>query len=240
METTQALERLNMRRRENSFLIRTLENESNAERYFCGDSAAVLEANTGYWLFSIADRGDFTKLYSEIGRDIGTFYVNSCAYIQEIKDIFPELTAHEYVQYVLDSADYRPNPAAVNPEVSVVPLDESWVEFILSLYKSPEFGNEPYISECIRKSPGFGALCGGERVGYVTIHLDGEIGSMVISEKGRGKGIGRTLMQYITPKYAEQASIGCGFVLPDNRCSQRMMVNSCFTALNENIFWAYH
>ena len=59
-----------MRRRENSFLIRTLENESNAERYFCGDSAAVLEANTGYWLFSIADRGDFTKLYSEIGRDI--------------------------------------------------------------------------------------------------------------------------------------------------------------------------
>ena len=42
METTQALERLNMRRRENSFLIRTLENESNAERYFCGDSAAVL------------------------------------------------------------------------------------------------------------------------------------------------------------------------------------------------------
>ena len=202
-----------MRRRENSFLIRTLENESNAERYFCGDSAAVLETNTGYWLFSIADRGDFTKLYSEIGRDIGTFYVNSCAYIQEIKDIFPELTAHEYVQYVLDSADYRPNPAAVNPEVSVVPLDESWVEFM---------------------------LCGGERVGYVTIHLDGEIGSMVISEKARGKGIGRTLMQYITPKYAEQASIGCGFVLPDNRCSQRMMVNSCFTALNENIFWAYH
>ena len=209
-----------MRRRENSFLIRTLENESNAERYFCGDSAAVLEANTGYWLFSIADRGDFTKLYNEIGRDIGTFYVNSCAYIQEIKDIFPELTAHEYVQYVLDSADYRPNPAAVNPEVSVVPLDESWVEFILSLYKSPEFGNEPYISECIRKNP--------------------EIGSMVISEKARGKGIGRTLMQYITPKYAEQASIGCGFVLPDNRCSQRMMVNSCFTALNENIIWAYH
>lgn len=153
METTQALERLNMRRRENSFLIRTLENESNAERYFCGDSAAVLEENTGYWLFSIADRGDFTKLYSEIGRDIGTFYVNSCAYIQEIKDIFPELTAHEYVQYVLDSADYRPNPAAVNPEVSVVPLDESWVEFILSLYKSPEFGNEPYISECVRKTP---------------------------------------------------------------------------------------
>ena len=47
---------------------------------------------------------------------------------------------------------------------------------------------------------------------------------MVISEKARGKGIGRTLMQYITPKYAEQASIGCGFVLPDNRCSQRMMV----------------
>lgn len=153
METTQALERLNMRRRENSFLIRTLENESNAERYFCGDSAAVLEANTGYWLFSIADRGDFTKLYSEIGRDIGTFYVNSCAYIQEIKDIFPELTAHEYVQYVLDSADYRPNPAAVNPEVSVVPLDESWVEFILSLYKARSSATSRTSANASEKTP---------------------------------------------------------------------------------------
>lgn len=240
MELKKALEKLNTRRRENSFLIRTLENDNNAESYFYNDSAAVLEKNTGYWLFSLADRGDFKNLYGQINREIGTFYVNSCAYYNEIQEIIPVLEAQEYVQFVLESSEYHASPVQINPDVSVVPLDSSWVDFILSLYKSPEFGNERYISACIEKNPGFGALCGGERVGYVTIHLDGEIGSMVISEKARGKGIGRTLMQYITPKYAEQASIGCGFVLPDNRCSKRMMINSCFTSLNENIIWVYH
>lgn len=234
------MERLNCRRRENSFLIHTLENDSNAEVFFSGESAAVYQKETGFWLFSIARRGDFHKLYHMLDREIGTFYVNTSTCIYEIKDEIENAHAQEYVQFVLDSHDFVPNPAAVNPEVTVVPLDKSWTDFILSLYKSEEFGHKDYIDRCIEKNSGYGALVDGERVGYVTIHLDGEIGSMVISEKARGKGIGRTLMQYITPEYAKQASIGCGFVMPDNRCSKRMMVNSCFTPLNENIIWVYH
>lgn len=224
----------------NSFLIHTLENDSSAEFYFSGNSAAVLERTTGFWLFSLEHRGDFTELCRQIDRELGTFYVNRSDMFDEIRSNVRGARADEYIQYVLESSQYHSDPAPINPEVTVVPLDQSWVGFILSLYKSSEFGNERYISACIEKHPGYGALLNGEKVGYVTIHLDGEIGSMVISEKARGKGIGRTLMQHITPKYAEEASIGCGFVLPENKCSQKMMVNSCFTALDDNIMWVYH
>lgn len=234
------MERLNSDRMRNSFLIHTLETTEEPEFLFSGNSAAVREKNTGYWLFSLDKSGDFTELYNIIKGELGTFYVNGSEYFEEVQGSVKNAAAQYYIQYVLESAEYRPDPAAVNPEVIVVPLDRSWVGFILSLYKSEEFGNEKYISACIDKHPGFGALVNGERVGYVTIHLDGEIGSMVISEKARGKGVGRTLMQYITPKYAEQASIGCGFVLPENSCSQKMMVNSCFTALKDKIMWVYH
>lgn len=232
--------KLNTDRMKNSFLIHTLETEEAPEFHFSGNSAAVREKNTGFWLFSLDKKGDFTELYNKIEGELGTFYVNSSEYFDEVQSNVRNATAQDYIQYVLESSEYRSNSASVNPEVTVVPLDQSWVGFILSLYKSAEFGNEEYISACIDKHPGFGALVNGERVGYVTIHLDGEIGSMVISEKARGKGVGRTLMQYITPKYAEQASIGCGFVLPENSCSQKMMVNSCFTALKDKIMWVYH
>lgn len=203
-----------------------------------GNSAAVLERNTGYWLLSLTREGDFSALCGEIGA-LGTFYVNCCRFRDEISAQLKGARIVEYVQYNLESSEFRADPSQINSEVSVEPLDLSWVEFILSLYKSEEFANEEYISKCIKHHAGFGAVLDGERVGYVTIHMTGEIGSMVISERCRGKGVGRTLMQYITPEYAKEGSIGCGFVMPQNLSSQKMMINSCFTPLDENIMWVY-
>lgn len=234
------MEILNSNRMKNSFLIHTLENDENAPCYFSGNSVAMMEKNTGYWLFSLDKQGDFADLLGQIGEIPATFYVNDCDYENEVRSSVKDAQIQEYVQYVLESSDFHASSASINEDVTVVPLDKSWVDFILSLYKSKEFGNKKYISDCIDHHAGFGALVNGEKVGYVTIHMTGEIGSMVISEKARGKGVGRTLMQHITPKYAEEASIGCGFVLPDNTCSQKMMVNSCFTALDDNIMWVYH
>lgn len=115
MDTTRALEKLNRRRKKNSFLIHTLENDSGAECYFSGDSAAVLERNTGYWLFSLDGPGDFTNLLRKIDREIGTIYVNGCRYLDEIRSNIGTAEAQEYVQYVLESAEYKPDPEAVNP-----------------------------------------------------------------------------------------------------------------------------
>ena len=204
------------------------------------NSVAIHQKESGFWLFSIEDRGDFAKLYKMINKPLSTFYVNDSAYFTEVLDVIPEAYAHEYVQYVLESDAFVPNPNSINPEIEVVELDKSWTDFILSLYHSEEFGHKDYIDRCIELNSGFGAIWNGQRVGYVTTHLDGEIGSMVISEYARGRGVGRTLMQYITPQYAQRASIGCGFVLPDNRASKRMMENSCFRLMGNNIMWVYH
>lgn len=204
-----------------------------------GESVAIREQNTGYWLFSLARQGDFSALCGDIGQPLGTFYVNGCEYRDEVFENVKTAKSMEYIQYNLEACDFRAAPSRINNEVTVVPLDLGWVDFILSLYKNDEFGNEKYISACIENHAGFGALLNGERVGYVTIHMTGEIGSMVISERCRGKGVGRTLMQYITPEYAKEGSIGCGFVLPQNDSSKKMMLNSCFIPLPENIMWVY-
>ena len=231
---------INRQRWNNSFLINALESVEVDEIVAYGGSVAVHQKETGYWLFGIDKKGDFKELCSRLQKPLDTFYVNDHTVFDEILEVFPQAQAQEYIQYILESDEFVPNEAAVNHEIEVVPLDSSWTEFILTLYHNPEFATPEYINRCIELNSGFGALWNGQRVGYVTIHLDGEIGSMVISEYARGKGVGRTLMQHITPEYARRASIGCGFVLPDNMASRRMMENSCFTSLGRNIIWVYH
>lgn len=228
---------LNEKKMKNAFLIRTLEREPDTQAHWYNGSAAVYEKRSGSWLFGIEHEGDFTKLLALLGKFPKTFYVNTCESWEEIKSVLRDAEMQPYLQYNIGADMFRSDPSAVNPAVGIVPVDKSWTDFILTLYQSREFGYRDYIDACIEANPGFGAVLGGERVGYVLIHLDGEIGSMVISEKARGKGVGSTLMQHITPVYAAQASMGCGFVLPENRSSRRMMEKSCFTPLDEKILW---
>lgn len=231
---------LNKRRNENSFLINSLESVEVDETEIYRNSVAVHQKETGFWLFGIDERNDFKELCKMLKKPLGTFYVNDNAIFSEITDLYPQAYAQEYLQYVIESDGFVPNESAVNPEIEIVPLDKSWTEFILTLYHNEEFASKEYIDRCIELNSGFGAIWNGQRVGYVTIHLDGEIGSMVISEYARGKGVGKTLMQHITPVYVKRAGIGCGFVLPDNTASRRMMENSCFRANDRNIIWVYH
>lgn len=233
------LQKLNENRMKNAFLIRTLENEPNTETHLHNNSAAVYEQRAKNWLFSLEKEGDFTELFKTLDHPLQTFYVNTSDFADEITSAACAAEIQQYVQYNIEAGMFKSAPEAVNPEIEVVPTDKSWTDFILTLYKSQEFGYKEYIDECIETNPGFGALYKGEKIGYVLIHKDGEIGSMVISEKIRGKGAGSTLMQYITPVYAAQASIGCGFVLPENRASQRMMEKSCFVPLDGKIMWVY-
>lgn len=238
--TTDILGLLNEHRMENAFLIHTLETCPDTETHVLGASAAVYEPRSKSWLFRLVKEGDFTELYSRLEAPLGTFYVSGKEFFGEISSVIPDARAQEYIQYVIEPDMFCPDPDAINPDIDVVPIDKSWTEFILSLYKSEEFGHKDYIDSCIDLYPGFGALLCGEKIGYVLIHLDGEIGSMTISEKARGHGVGQMLMQFITPRYAAMASTGVGFVLPGNQASQHMMVKACFEPFDRNIIWVYH
>lgn len=239
MSTENILRILNRKKMKNTFLIRTLENEPDTEAYLCNGSAAVFEKRSGSWLFGIEHKGDFTRLLPLLGKPLETFYVNTDEPWEEIRSVLNDVQMQPYLQYNIGAEMFRSDPSAVNPEIEVVSVDKGWTDFILTLYKSGEFGYRDYIDACIEAYPGFGAILDGERVGYVLIHLDGEIGSMAVSERVRGRGVGSTLMQRITPVYASQASVGCGFVLPGNICSRRMMERSCFVPLERKIMWVY-
>ncbi len=223
----------------NAFLIHSIETGNYTEIKSVGKSVALHQKKTEYYLFSVDRPGDFSRLAETLDEEPKTFYVNSADYLGEVKAIFGGVAAQEYIQYNIFSGDFSHDGAAADSEISIIPIDTGWTDFILSLYKSAEFANKSYIDKCIKSNPGFGAILNGEKVGYVLIHMDGEIGSMVISEKARGRGVGGALMRIITPIYEGQASAGCGFVLPNNICSRKMMIKACFTPLEKNILWLY-
>lgn len=223
----------------NAFLIRTLETEPDAECHLYNGSAAVYEQRAHNWLFDLEHTGDFAELVKQLEKPVGTIFITDADYIGEVMEYFPKAQSQEYKQFVLESENFVPNMGAVNPDINIVEIDKSWVDYILSLYNSSEFSFREYIEACIELNPSFGALHNGEKAGYVLVHLDGEAGSMVIDPNKRGMGIGKTLMQYMVPAYAAQASMCVGYVLPENTASIRMMEGSCFHSSDKNIAWIY-
>lgn len=233
------LERLNRNRYEYAFIIRAIEMNTADRIYEHKDSIAVFQERSGFHLFALQTSEDFAPLAEMLEENPKTIYVNNINYLSAVKQIFPAIAVQEYIKTVIERKYFNPASYTQNKEVEIVKIDESWTDFILTLYKSREFGNKEYINRCIRFNPALGAIYKGEMVGYCLEHLDGEIGSLAISEKARELGIGTTLMCAIIPEYLKTVDIGCGFVLPDNICSQKMLKKSCFRFIEPHVFWGY-
>lgn len=233
---------LNINRIENAFLLRTLQRENAQEIKTVGGSVAIYERQSGVYLFSLRNSGDFSQLLQRLEHDFSIFYVSNSDYVDEIRTEVKtraEIEAVNYIQYVLESAQYHALSTEICEGIKIVPLDHSWTDFILSQYKNEEFRNADYINYCIDSSPSFGALCGNEKIGFAMIHKDGELGPVVISKNARGGGIGRILVNHITSEYTKMADIGCGFVLPNNEASKKIVLANCFVAAEKQISWIY-
>ena len=236
MTKSQALLELNKDRVKNSFLISTIEKLDSPEIHCIDGSYAVYEPNDSTYLFSPACEGALTKLVKELQHDFSSFYVNTPQYRDEVMQLFCGAEIQPYLQYYIESSDFVFDESEINENVQIVPLDKSWTEYILSMYSQSEFSRKEYIDKCIDTLPCFGALCGGKRVGFILVHTNGELGPIVVDESMRGKGIARTLNQYMFREYTKLASIGCLFVLVDNMKSQRLCSASGIMLAGE-IMW---
>lgn len=240
ISSEELLLKLNKSRGKNAFLIRTLLLHGDTEAHEYNGSAAVYESVSGVWLFSLEHEGDFEMLLKELKQEVGyTFYVNSVRYFDEVKSCFGNLSMKEYRQYVIEKPCFSDKIIPAPEGVELVSIDRSWIDFILSIYHSKEFANAEYIGRCIDMNPAFGALYNGEKVGFILEHINGELGTIAVSENARGKNIGKLLMQRITPEYISQAEIGVGFVLKENVGSNGMLKNSNYSPAQDTIMWLY-
>lgn len=236
MNKIQALEQLNRERVRNSFLISTIEKQSAPEIHEAGGSYAVYEPHDGTYLFSLAEDGGLARLLPLLKHEFSSFYVNGAQYKQQVKQLFGGAQLQPYLQYYIESAEFVFDEGELNESVQIVKLDKSWTDYILSVYSQSEFSRRDYIDECIDTLPCFGALYEGERVGFILVHTNGELGPIAVDERMRGKGIARTLNQYMFREYTRLASIGCLFVLVDNEKSHRLCSASGIKPMGE-IMW---
>lgn len=223
----------------NALLIRTIETDSGCEVHMYHDSCAVYQSVTGYYLLSLTDRKCFLPLAEMLCHSLKILMLNDISYIGEIESEFPDAKRTEYIQYSIESEKYKRHGETEDIPVEITSIDKSWIDFILGLYKNPEFAYREYIERCVDENPCFGAVYNGKRVGFVLVHMDGEIGPMVIADQFRGRGIGGALMRKITPIYSAQASVGAGFVVPDNKVSCKMMERAGFVKSPKNCCWIY-
>lgn len=236
----QLLQILERDRLQNALLIRALNVTPNAKAYIYGESIAVREAEGGIWLFALNRKGDFAELIKMIGSELSyTFLLNDADYFEDVHHVLPHSVGVRYLQYAIDRPAYSETVYEPAEGIELVPMDHSWMEYILSVYESQEFANEDYVGKCLDCNPAYGALYHGEKVGFIMCHLDGEVGTIVVSEKAQGKGLGRLLMQAITPDYIAKGGIGSGMVLPENTICNRMLRGSYYTATPKHVMWAY-
>ncbi|MGN0650196.1 MAG: GNAT family N-acetyltransferase [Oscillospiraceae bacterium] len=230
---------LNKHRISNAFLISTAEKQQEPEAYLRGDSAVVYEPHDSSYLFSLARGEDFAELVKQLKHPFRTFYINDKAYADAVRSVFPGAKLHDYLQYYIESSDFEFDEKDINPDLEIVRIDTSWTDYILSTYKSKEFSRREYIDECIETLPCFGAVYNGEKVGYILVHTNGELGPILISPEVRGMGFAKTLNQYMFNEYTKLASIGCLFVHLDNKNSQRLCSTSIIKPYEKTIIWAY-
>lgn len=236
MNKTQALEALNHDRARNSFLISTIEKLENPEIHTAGDSCAVYEPHDSTYLFSLAEGGALAHLKPLLRHEYRSFYVNDLRFAPQVRELYSGAQIQPYLQYYIESSEFVFDENELNSGVQIVKLDRSWTDYILSVYSQSEFSRRDYINECIDTLPCFGALCGGERVGFILVHTNGELGPIAVDERMRGRGIARTLNQYMFREYTRLASIGCLFVLVDNEKSHRLCSASGIKPMGE-IMW---
>lgn len=242
MEKKQAAAAALMRdRRQNALLIRALSMCPETEAHIIGESIAVREARSGFWMFSLTREGDFFRLIEQFKHPLGyTFLLTDTAHMDEVKRALPRAWGAEYVQYVVEKPTFADKVYPVrSEELKLCRIGEDWLDYILSMYTSREFAHEDYLRLCLKLNPAWGATLRGEKVGFIMSHLDGELGTIAVSPHARGQGLGRLLMQAITPDYIKQSPLGAGMVLPDNEFCVRMLRGTNYIAAPKHVMWVY-
>lgn len=234
-----ALERA---RAQNALLLRALAMCPETEAHVVGESIAVREARSGFWMFSLAPgEGDFARLIERFSHPLGyTFLLNDAACMDEVQSVLPGAWGAEYVQYVIEKPTFADKVYPIVGEgLELCRIGEDWLDYILSVYTSREFAHEDYLRLCLKINPAWGATLNGEKVGFIISHLDGELGTIAVSPHARGHGLGRLLMQAITPDYIKQSPLGAGMVLPDNEFCVRMLRGTNYIAAPKHVMWVY-
>jgi hypothetical protein len=222
----------------NGSLLNVVERNCHEDCRIVGNSVRIFDKLSGVYMFSVGAWEEVEVLMDEVDSRLDTFLVNDAAYIPQIVKRYPKADYQEYLSLILLKDEYVPY-TEINPEVEIVPLDMSWLDFILENYHDKEFGNEAYISHRIQHGPGLGLLYKGQRISFLLQHKNGESGPQVVLPVVRGMGLGTYLLRHFNNILLEKNSTLVSIVEPGNIASMHMVRKSGYIHMEKNIVWVY-
>jgi len=151
------------------------------------------------------------------------------------RELFPQAKYKYFRLNVITRQMLRPYPDRLLPEdAKIVPMDRSWDALVIDLCEDMEFTAD-MLRRQLRQNLSLGLLWRGERVGFISTHLNGELGPLWISPLCRGRNLGTMLMREYLYEYFEKNPIVFGLSAPENHASARIMENLGFQELGNNV-----
>ena len=200
-----------------------------------GASVRVRDKKNGYFRFVINSAEDIEKLTEGLDDILHRIIAIDAGYEAVWRELFPEAVYKQFRLTVVTRQKLRPHKGRSLPnDMRIVTMDKSWDEFVIKLCEDEEFTADMLRSQ-LRNNLSLGLLWRGERAGFISTHLNGELGPLWISPIFRGRGLGTTLMREYLKIYFEKNPIVFGLSAPENRASAKIMKSLGFQELDKNI-----
>lgn len=222
----------------NASLINVIERDCHDECGIVGDSVRIRDKVSGVHMFSVGSWEEVEVLISEVEDHLDTFLINDAAYTDQVRQRYSKAKIKEYQSLVLFAKDYKPLTELKN-DIEVIPLDLSWLDFVMELYADEEFGHEAYIIHRILEGKGLGLLYKGQKAAFCLMHKNGESGGLVVHPLARGMGIGTYLMHHLNEMVLKYNKTLVCLVAADNKASTQMVLNSGYQLTDRHVIWVY-
>ena len=199
------------------------------------ESVRVRETKCGYFHFVINRPEDIETLTVDIRSFLRRFIAIDAEYEGAWRELFPEAEYRRFRLHVITRHMLSPRMDRSLPEdMQIVPMDNSWDELVVKLCADEEFTAE-HLSEQLRCNLSRGLLWRGERAGFISTHLNGEIGPMWILPECRYRKFGAILLWEYLSEFFKTNKIVFGLSAPENHASAKMMENLGFQVLEKDI-----
>jgi len=188
-----------------------------------GSSIRVRDVRSGYFHFIIGAGEDIETLTKSVLPELDRVIAVDEGYEKIWRRIFPGAMVRRFRMTVLTRDMLCPLPDIKLPEeIKTVRIDESWEPLILDLCKDEEFTAVALRSQ-LRENLSLGLMHRGEKIGFMSTHLNSEAGPLWIAPGYRSGNLGTAFLRDYYCEYFKSNAVAFALSEPENHATVRIM-----------------
>ena len=204
-------------------VIAAIINGKNDYFMISGSSVRVRDLRSGYFRFIINAEEDIERLTKNILPELDRVIAVDEGYEKNWRILFPDANFRHFRLTVLTRDMFNPLPDIKLPEeMQTVHIDESWEPLILELCEDEEFSADDLRCQ-LRENLSLGLMHRGERIGFMSTHLNGETGPLWIAPEYRSGNLGTAFLRDYFCEYLKSNAVAFALSEPENHATARIM-----------------